>query len=132
MSESRGVSPTVGIAFVNLSTSEVVLSQINDSKSYVRTILKLQIFEPSCILMVSTAVNPRSTMCSIIEENVNNCPIVPLERRYWAEIAGLDYIQQLAFAQDVEAIKIAIGGNYFATCCFAAVGVRASPALYST
>jgi DNA mismatch repair protein MSH4 len=44
-----------------------------------------------------------------------------LDRRYWSETTGLEYIQQLAFAQDVETIKTAVTGNYFAVCCFAAV-----------
>ncbi|KAI4126757.1 MAG: hypothetical protein LQ347_004842 [Umbilicaria vellea] len=44
-----------------------------------------------------------------------------MDRRYWSETTGVEYIQQLAFKQDVEAIKVSIGGNYFATCCIAAV-----------
>ncbi|KAL2354274.1 muts domain V-domain-containing protein [Cryomyces antarcticus] len=123
VSESRGISPTVGLAFVNLDTGEAVLSQICDSQTYVRTIHKLMVYSPSEILIVSTAANPKSKLFSIIEENLNdlNSNIVLLDRRYWAETTGLEYIQQLAFAEDVEAIKISIGGNYFAVCCIAAV-----------
>lgn len=44
-----------------------------------------------------------------------------LDRRYWSETTGLEFIQQLAFSQDVEIIKTAVTGNYFAVCCFAAV-----------
>jgi len=124
VNESRGVSPTVGLSFLNLDTGEAVLSQISDSQTYVRTIQKLMVFAPSVILIVSTAANPKSKLFSIIQENLEdfNSSIVLLDRRYWAETTGLEYIQQLAFAQDVETIKIAIGGNYFAVCCFAAVG----------
>ncbi len=35
VSESRGISPTVGLAFVNLDTAEAVLSQICDSQTFV-------------------------------------------------------------------------------------------------
>jgi len=124
VNESRGVSPTVGLSFLNLDTGEAVLSQISDSQTYVRTIQKLMVFAPSMILIVSTAVNPKSKLFSIIEENLKdfNSSIVLQDRRYWAETTGLEYIQQLAFAHDVETIKISIGGNYFAVCCFAAVG----------
>lgn len=123
VSESRGVSPTVGLAFVNVSTGEAVLSQICDNQFYVRTILKLQVFEPTEILLVNTSgpPNTKSKMYSLIEEGVIGSRIVCADRRYWSESAGMDYIQQLAFPQDVEAIKVVIGGNFYATCCLAAV-----------
>ena len=121
VSESRGISPTVGLAFVNLSTTEAVLCQICDSQTYVRTLHKLFVFEPSEILFMSTAANPKSKLYSIVETNVPQCPISVIDRKYWSETTGVEYIQQLAFKQDVEAIKVSIGGNYFATCCIAAV-----------
>lgn len=123
VSESRGISPTVGLAFVNLDTGEAVLSQICDSQTYVRTIHKLAVFSPSQILILDTSSNPKSKLFSIIEENLQdlNSNIHLLNRRYWAETTGLEYIEQLAFAQDVESIKISVSGNYFAVCCFCAV-----------
>jgi DNA mismatch repair protein MSH4 len=124
ISEARGISPTVGLAFVNISTGEAVLSQICDNQFYARTLNKLQVFEPTEILVVSTTgpPNPKSKMFQVVEENVLGARITTLDRKYWSETTGLEYIQELAFVQDVEAIKVAIGGNYFATCCFAAVG----------
>jgi DNA mismatch repair protein MSH4 len=85
---------------------------------------KLHVFDPSEILIVSTSgpPNPKSKMFQVVEENILGARILTVDRKYWSENAGLDYIQQLAFLEDVEAIKVAIGGNYFATCCFAAVG----------
>ena len=129
ISESRGISPTVGLAFVNLSTTEAVLCQICDSQTYVRTLHKLHFFEPTEILFMSTAANPKSKLYSIVETNVPQSPITVIDRKYWSETTGVDYIQQLAFKQDVEAIKVSIGGNYFATCCIAAVrsNFRSSP-----
>ncbi|PBP25854.1 DNA mismatch repair protein Msh4, partial [Diplocarpon rosae] len=123
LSEARGVSPTVGLAFVNVSTGEAVLSQICDNQFYARTINKLHVFDPTDILIVSTSgpPNPKSKMYSVVEENTMGSNIISVDRKYWSESAGLEYIHHLAFAEDVEAIKVAIGGNYFATCCFAAV-----------
>ena len=122
ISESRGISPTVGLAFVNLSTTEAVLCQICDSQTYVRTLHKLYVFGPTEIIFMSTAANPKSKLFSIVEDNVPQSPITVIDRKYWSETTGVEYIQQLAFKQDVEAIKVSIGGNYFATCCIAAVG----------
>ncbi|KAK4546235.1 hypothetical protein LTR36_002372 [Oleoguttula mirabilis] len=123
VSESRGISPIVGLAFVNLDTGEAVLSQISDSQTYVRTIHKLIVYNPTAILIVSTAASPRSKLFSIIEDSLEEIDsnITLLDRRYWAETTGLEYIQQLAFADDVESIKTAVSGNYYAVCCFAAV-----------
>lgn len=128
LSEARGVSPTVGLAFVNVSTGEAVLSQICDNQFYVRACHKIQVFEPTEILIVSTAAPPnqKSKMYNVLEEEIPSSRIIALDRKYWSETAGLEYIQQLAFIEDVEAIKVAIGGNYFATCCLAAVGGRVS------
>jgi DNA mismatch repair protein MSH4 len=123
VSESRGVSPTVGLAFVNLATNEVVLSQIKDGQMYTRTIHKLQVFEPSEVLIMTTAAQSSSKMLPILHEIFEQDQLILLDRKYWSESAGLEYIQRLAFADDVEPIKIAMAGNYFATCCFAAVNL---------
>jgi DNA mismatch repair protein MSH4 len=122
LSESRGISPTVGLAFINLDTSEAVLSQINDTQTYVKTIHKLTVFNPSCILIVASAASPKSKLFAIIEDSLENlnCNIILLDRRYWAEATGLEYIENLAFADDFESIKISIHGNYYAVCCCAA------------
>lgn len=124
VSEARGVAPSVGIAFVNVSTGEAVLSQICDNQSYVKTTHKLTVFEPSRILIVSTACPPnhKSSLCATIEEELPGVPIIALDRKYWSETAGLEFIQALAFKEDVEAIKVAIEGNFYATCSFSAVG----------
>ncbi|KAH8731413.1 muts domain V-domain-containing protein [Phaeosphaeriaceae sp. PMI808] len=122
VAESRGISPTVGLAFVNLDTAEAVLCQICDSQTYVRTIHKLKVYGPSEILIVSTAASPQSKLFSIIEENLEDigCKLSLLDRRYWAESTGFEYIQSHAFKEDVEAIRVSVTGNYYAVCCIAA------------
>lgn len=123
ISESRGVSPTVGLAFVNLDTWEAILCQICDTQTYVRTTQKLAIRSPSEVLIMRSAADPKSKLVSILEENLEelDCIVRVLDRTYWAEATGVEYIQQLAFAADVEAIKSSMAGSYFAVCCFAAV-----------
>ena len=80
------------------------------------------VFQPTELLIASTAIQPNKSMLySIIETNIPDLPITAIDRKYWGETTGVEYIQQLAFKEDVEAIKVAIGGNYFATCCLAAV-----------
>lgn len=74
--------------------------------------------------MVSTGDKAQSKLFAVVEESMDDlgAPITLLDRRYYSENKGQEYIQQLAFPDDVEAIKFAIAGNYFAICCFAAVG----------
>lgn len=123
IAEARGVSPSVGLSFINITTNEVVLSQICDTQFYVRTVHKIQMYEPSTILMVHTALPPnsKSNLLSIVEAELPGTTIEPLDRKYWSEYAGLEFIQSLAFRDDLEAIKVALGGNFYATCSFAAV-----------
>ncbi|THC97133.1 hypothetical protein EYZ11_003396 [Aspergillus tanneri] len=119
VSESRGILSTVGLAFVNLSTAETVLCQICDSQTYVKTVTKIGVFEPTEILFMNPA--KESTLCYIIQENISNATITFLDRKFWSDRSGHDYVDRLAFPADAESIKITFGGNYFAACCFAAV-----------
>ena len=81
------------------------------------------VFEPTCILVVASFFLPheKSTLSSSIEENCPGVRLIPLDRKYWSEKMGLEYVQDLAFREDVEAIKVAIKGNFYATCALSAV-----------
>ncbi|KZN90470.1 MutS protein-like protein [Penicillium chrysogenum] len=118
VSESRGVSSTVGLAFVNLATAEAVLCQICDSQTYVKTIIKIGVFEPSEILFMNTA--KESKLRYIIQENLPDPIYTFLDRRWWSEKTGHEYVERLAFPEEVDSLKVTLGGNYFAACCFAA------------
>lgn len=127
VTESRGISPIVGIALLNLASGEAILSQITDTQSYVRTIQKLSVYEPSTILVANYATNMISKLNTCIEENLGHLTTLEYtNRQYFAETTGLEYIQNLAFSEDLEAIKISISGNYFAVCCFSAVSLMSS------
>ncbi len=66
-----------------------------------------------------------SKLLSIIRENIEvdkfEIRMTAIDRRYWSDSTGQEYVQQLAFPDDLESLKVTIGGNYFAACCFAAV-----------
>lgn len=117
--ESRGISSTVGLAFVNLSTAEMVLCQICDSQTYVKTITKIAVFEPTEILFMNTC--KESKLFYIVQENIPDPTFTFTDRRYWSEKTGHEYVNRLAFPGDGESIKVTLGSNYFATCCFSAV-----------
>ncbi|KAL2815620.1 muts domain V-domain-containing protein [Aspergillus cavernicola] len=119
ISESRGISSTVGLAFVNLSTAEAVLCQICDSQTYAKTVTKISVFEPTEILFMNTVRD--SKLFYIVKENIPDATCTFLDRRFWAEKSGHEYVERLGFAEDIDSIKLTLGGNYFAACCFAAV-----------
>ncbi|ETS87201.1 hypothetical protein PFICI_01029 [Pestalotiopsis fici W106-1] len=122
VSEARGVSPSVGLAFINVTTNEAILSQICDSQFYVKTIHKISMYDPDTILMASTAFPPnvKSTLLSMIEEEFHATIVESLDRKYWSETAGMDAMHNLVFREDLESIQIAMQGNFYATCAFAA------------
>lgn len=130
VSESRGISPVVGLAFINLTTTEAVLCQISDNQTFLHTLHKLAVYQPSEVLFMNTAVQPKSKLFSFVEANHPQLLLSSADRRYWSETAGIEYIQQLALKQDVEAIKVSVEGNFYATCCFAAVCLVSSPFLH--
>lgn len=120
ISESRGVSSTVGLAFVNPSTAEAVLCQICDSQTYVKAITKIGVFEPTEILFMNTAKD--SKLYHIVQENLPDPTYLFQDRRYWSDKTAHEYVDRLAFPDDADSIKVTLGGNYFAACCLAAVG----------
>ncbi|KAF7114508.1 hypothetical protein CNMCM5793_008812 [Aspergillus hiratsukae] len=99
--------------------TETVLCQICDSQTYAKTVTKIAVFEPTEILFMGSA--RESKLFYIIKENIPDPTYTFLDRRYWSEKVGHEYVDRLAFPQDVETIKITLGGNYFASCCLAAV-----------
>lgn len=134
ISESRGISPTVGLSFVNLSTSEAVLCQFTDTQTFARTCHKLKVFAPSEILYMSTAAD--SKFISIVTENLEvetaGILMTNIDRKYWSESSGHDYVQHLALPDDLESLKLSISGTYFAICCFSAVCRWKTPLLQET
>ena len=72
---------------------------------------------------MNTAAHPKSKLLSLIEDNLEDIgsDLILLDRRYWSESTGWENLQQLALTDDIEAIKSAIAGNYFAICSLAAV-----------
>jgi DNA mismatch repair protein MSH4 len=121
------VTPSIGLAFVNVTIGEATLSQINDNQMYVKTTNKLQIMAPSQILLQTSECPPAEpgAIYGLIQEMMaDTCNIIPIDRRYWSEKDGLDHIRNLAFEDEAKAIQVAIHGKFYATCAFAAVSER--------
>ncbi|KAH7189569.1 muts domain V-domain-containing protein [Fusarium flagelliforme] len=122
VSESRGVAPSVGIAFVNVSIGEVIITQICDNKSYRKTVHQIQLSSPSRVLFMSTACPPNnpSTLFSLVQQLVSDTQIDAMERSAWSETEGIEHIHNLAFKGDIEPLKVATQGKFYAISSFAA------------
>ena len=123
VAEGRGVTPSVGVAFINISLGEVILSQISDNQSYVKTIHKLQILCPSRIIFQAQACPPNkaSILFSLVEELVSEAQLLAFSRSAWSEVAGISFIEDYGLPCDVEPTKVAIQGKFYATASLAAV-----------
>ena len=132
ISEARGVTPLAGVAFINVSLGDVTLSQICDNQSYVKTIHKIQMLSPSRIVFMSTACPPNrpSTLFSLIQELVPEAQINSFDRSAWSETSGLEYLQNLAFENDVEPLKVATKGKYYAISSFGAVRLASTHGVF--
>jgi DNA mismatch repair protein MSH4 len=123
--EARGVSPSVGVALVNMTIGEAVLSQICDNQSYVKTVHKIQMASPSTIVFMSTACPPSkdSVLYTLIDELIPSADIEIMNRSAWSEADGLEYLETLAFDSDVDPMKVAIQGRYYCISSLAAVSM---------
>ena len=128
LTEARGARPSVGVALVNITTGEAILSQILDSQFYVKTIHKLQIYFPTKIVMISTACPPNkaSNLYRLVTEEMPEIPIVAQDRRFWSEHQGQEYIRHLAPKADLDALEVAMSGNFYSTSAFCAVCLQFS------
>ncbi|KAF3926373.1 hypothetical protein AA313_de0203102 [Arthrobotrys entomopaga] len=122
ITESRGVVAQIGLAFLNISTAECILSEICDSQTYVKTLHKLAVFDPLEILIPDTLIqNQASKLPKIIEENLPGASITPLPRKYYNEKVGYEFISRLSFKSEAEAVEVAISGKFYAIAATAAV-----------
>lgn len=44
-------------------------------------------------------------------------------RRYWSETSTYQYVERLTVPEDLPALAVTLDSNYFALCCFSAVGL---------
>jgi DNA mismatch repair protein MSH4 len=74
---------------------------------------------------MATACPPNrpSILYNLVNDMVETAQVLAFDRSAWSETAGLEFIHDLAFESDIESIKVAIQGKFYATSSFAAVGI---------
>ncbi len=135
--EARGVSPSVGLAFVNITTGQAILTQINDTQFYSKTNQTIEAHGASKVLFAETpgeagAPSNKPLLLSYIEDSSPGVELVASKRRDWSEAAGLEFVQALAFREETDAIMVALEGKFYATTSFSAVSSLSWPLIRLT
>ncbi|XP_064929349.1 mutS protein homolog 4 isoform X6 [Columba livia] len=100
--EGRGLARgEVGMASIDLKNPEMILSQFADNTTYAKVITKLKILTPLEIIMSNTACDTGNTtkLFSLITEHFKNVTFTTVQRKYFNETKGLEYIEQLCASE---------------------------------
>ncbi|CAI2181420.1 860_t:CDS:10 [Funneliformis geosporum] len=120
--EGRGVASEIGMCFINLRTTECILSQIADSQTYIKTLHKLNLFDPTEIVLSQTAFEPsKSKLCKVLEDNVPMASIVSIGRKYFNDAIGLNYIKQYGLDDDSASLILGITSKFYCLAATAAI-----------
>ena len=89
MSEGRGCVPEIGIAGINLATTEAFLFQFSDTANFPLTFHILGMLTPKIIVMSETCIENQSTLYQAVEPFLNRrCDIYSMERSAYNEADG--------------------------------------------
>ncbi|KAI0075934.1 hypothetical protein K474DRAFT_1645947 [Panus rudis PR-1116 ss-1] len=125
--EGRGIGRDVGIAALDKDTGRVNLIQLADCPTYVKTLHQLHLHSPSLILVPDTFISaidssvascakkPATTsiLVQCMLEEFEGVPIEPVGRKYWADAAGLEFINQLCIEDDERAATLVAANNKY-------------------
>ncbi|KAF8908829.1 muts domain V-domain-containing protein [Mucidula mucida] len=127
--EGRGISREVGMAALDKDTGRVMLVQIADCQTYVKTLHQMHLHNPVLILVPDTFLSAseasmlpsgkRAASASLLMEFINEefpgVPLEPIGRKYWNEANGLEFIQQLCVDDDERAgTLLSVANKYYA------------------
>ncbi|THH14058.1 hypothetical protein EW146_g6239 [Bondarzewia mesenterica] len=125
--EGRGVAREVGMAALDRDTGRVMLIQLADCQTYVKTLHQMHLHTPSLVLVPDTFLSaadtslasggkkPRSTslLLQCIQDEFPFVPVEPVLRRYWNEDVGLKFINQLCIEDDERAATLLAASNKY-------------------
>ncbi|EGN92714.1 hypothetical protein SERLA73DRAFT_172695 [Serpula lacrymans var. lacrymans S7.3] len=125
--ESRGVAHEVGMAALDKETGRVILVQLADCSTYVKTLHQMHIHPPSLILvpdtfmsaadvsLASTGKNSSTTshLVQYIAEEFPDIAVEPVARKYWNDGGGLDFINQLCIEDDEKAATLVAASDKY-------------------
>ncbi|XP_021013742.2 mutS protein homolog 4 isoform X1 [Mus caroli] len=121
--EGRGLARgEIGMASIDLKSPQIMLSQFADNTTYAKAITKLHALSPLEIIMSNTAcVMGNSTkLFTLITENFKNVNFTTVQRKYFNETKGLEYIEQLCIAE-FNSVLMEVQSRYYCLAAAAAL-----------
>ncbi|KAJ6554549.1 muts domain V-domain-containing protein [Mycena capillaripes] len=118
--EGRGVAREVGMAALDRDTGRVMLVQLADCQTYVKTLHQMHLHPPVLVLVPDTFLStsdasPLSMLVEYIYEEFPGVPVEPIGRKYWNETGGLEFVSQLCVEDDERAgTLLAVANKYYA------------------
>ncbi|KAK3612393.1 hypothetical protein CHS0354_031987 [Potamilus streckersoni] len=121
--EGRGLARgEIGMASLDLKSPVLILSQFADTSTYVKTVTKIQILHPLEILFPNTACEAGSTskLFKVISDDFQNVSISTVQRKYFNETRGLQYVQQLSIPE-YNMVEMEVSSKYYCLAAAAAL-----------
>ncbi|XP_061751268.1 mutS protein homolog 4 isoform X1 [Nerophis ophidion] len=121
--EGRGLARgEIGMASLNLNCPELVLSQFSDTGTYAKVITMVHILLPMEILMPDTASEKGkgTKLFNLITENFQGVAFTAIQRKYFNEKKGMEYIQQLC-APEFSTVVMEVQAKYYCLAAAAAL-----------
>jgi DNA mismatch repair protein MSH4 len=132
ISEGRGSATVVGLCFLIVGTSECIICNIVDSQTYIRTLQKLDVFDPTEILMPIASCGIGSTqpssgggagkskLCMLIERYFPGAKLVPTNRKEYNASLGIECLTKWTAPEEVEGLSFELSSKYYTACAAAA------------
>lgn len=114
--EGRGLAKgEIGLASLDLKCPFLILSQFSDTQTYVKTITKLQILQPIEIIVPNTACEngTMTKLLKLINDQFQNTSISTVQRKYFNETRGLQYVKQLC-VPEFNTVEMEVRVKYYA------------------
>uniref|UniRef100_A0A0W0G5I1 DNA mismatch repair proteins mutS family domain-containing protein n=1 Tax=Moniliophthora roreri TaxID=221103 RepID=A0A0W0G5I1_MONRR len=99
--EGRGIAREVGMAAMDMETGRIVLVQLADCQTYVKTLHQMHLHRPSMVLVPDTFLSAsdrgykkryenstKSMLVELIQEEFPGVPVEAVPRKYWNEQSG--------------------------------------------
>lgn len=129
ISEGRGTATVVGLCFLILGTNECIICNIVDSQTYIRTLQKLNVFDPTEILMPASLCGitqpgganiGKSKLCMLVERYFSGTRIVPTQRKDYDATLGIEVLTTWVAPEEAEGLSFELSNKYYSACAAAA------------
>ncbi|GBM16038.1 MutS 4 [Araneus ventricosus] len=121
--EGRGIARgEIGMACIDIKNPVLLLSQFADTQAYLRLAVQLNVLKPLEVVMPNTSLEygSKTKLICRIKELFPEMTTVTVQRKYFNETKGLQYIQELC-ASEYKTVEIEVSPKYYCLAACAAL-----------